>query len=98
MIQVNVTYKFANTENRDAFMSELFKNDIPAKTNHENGCICYNYHYPVGKDDEIFLMEQWADVDAIAVHSTQPHFLLLQEIKAKLVESTEIIKLKAEKM
>ena len=98
MIQVNVTYRFSDKTNRDAFMAELYKNDIPAKTNAENGCFCYNYFYPVDKDNEVFLLEQWEDAEAVAVHATQPHFLLLQEIKAKLVESTEIVKLKAEKM
>lgn len=98
MIQVNVTYKFTDNEKRDAFLKAIADNDIRAKTYAENGCFAYDYYIPAGKDNEVYLMEQWADADAVAVHGTQPHFLLLQEIKGQFVESTEIIKILGEKL
>ena len=96
MIQVQVTYKFADNASRDAYLRELDVNNIPAQTLAEAGNICYDYNFPVGKDGEIFLLEQWADQAAVDVHGTQPHFLLMQEIKKKYVISTEIRKFIAE--
>ena len=98
MVQVNVTYKFTDNDKRDAFLKAIAENRIQEQTYAEKGCICYDYYIPVGKDCEVYLSEQWDNADAIAVHSALPHFLLLQEIKAGLVESTEIIRLKAEKL
>lgn len=98
MIQVQVTYTFADNEKRDAYLAELAENNILAQTLAEKGNICYSYNYPVGKDGEIFLLEQWEDQPSVDVHGTQPHFLLMQEIKKKYVLKTEIKKYSADVM
>ena len=40
--------------------------------------------------EEVALLERWESAEHLVPHRTQPHFLLLQEIKAKYVESTDI--------
>ena len=98
MIQLNVTFNFANTADRDAFLSSMTEAGVVAKTQAEEGNIRFDFYLPTANDTSLFLMEQWADQDAIASHGKQEHYLYLQEVKKQLVTSTDVNKIKGEKI
>ncbi|MBR4767175.1 MAG: antibiotic biosynthesis monooxygenase [Clostridia bacterium] len=72
------------------FIDALDKNNIAEQCRDENGCLQYDYF--ISKDcpkTVLLLIERWENADAQKVHTLQPHFLLLQDLKAKYVEKTE---------
>ena len=56
----------------------------------------YNYYIPTDGGDDLFLLEKWRDVAALAEHGKQPHLARLKEIKAEYVNETVIEKYIAE--
>lgn len=98
MIQLNVTFNFADKENRDAFLNKMIEADVVKKTQAEEGNIRFDFYLPTANDTSLFLMEQWADQDAIASHGKEAHYLYLQEVKKELVTSVDVNKIKGEKI
>ena len=92
MIEIHVNYHFENNEKRDEFYKKLWDEGIISACRAEDGNLKYDYYIPVGKDNVIFLLEQWKDAQAVDVHGKMEHFLKLQGIKADLVSSTDIVK------
>jgi len=90
MIHVHVTYTFRSAADRDAYYEAINRLQIPEMTRCEKGNYMYDYFLPMGTDKAIFLLEKWEDAESIAVHTTQPHFLRMGELKAQYVEKTEI--------
>ena len=54
-----VTYTMANKEDRDGYLREIQEKGIDELSRGEEGCYRYDYFYPVGKDNMLFLWEQW---------------------------------------
>ena len=72
------------------FIDALDKNSIAEQCREENGCLQYDYY--ISKDHPetvLLLIERWENSDAQKTHTMQPHFLLLQQFKAKYVDKTE---------
>ena len=52
-----VTYTFPSADSRDGFLQEVrLLADITRK---EQGCLRYDYFYPVDSENTLFLWEQW---------------------------------------
>ena len=47
----------------------------------------------VDSNDDLLLIEKWRDADAVAIHSRQPHFTRIGELKAMCVLETVAEKL-----
>lgn len=74
-----------------AFIEAIITNNIGEKCRNEDGCLQYDYFTPLKNGDNLLvLIERWRDENAQKVHSTQPHFLLLQQLKEEYVEDTDI--------
>ena len=89
MTGLNVFY-YVKEGMMQSFIDALDKNSIADQCRKENGCLQYVYF--ISKDSHkkiLLLIERWKDTDAQKVHTTQLHFKLLQELKAKYVEKTE---------
>lgn len=89
MTGLNVFY-YVKEGMMQSFIDALDKNSIADQCRKENGCLQYDYF--ISKDSPkkiLLLIERWKDTDAQKVHTTQLHFKLLQELKAKYVEKTE---------
>ena len=72
------------------FIDSLISNNIADLCRNENGCLQYDYFRSLDDPDNVLLLiERWETSEAQKVHTTQPHFILLQELKAKYVEKTE---------
>lgn len=83
-----ITYTFKSKQDRDNFLKEV---KIPAEiTRKEKGCVRYDYFYPVDSDNALFLWEQWETGKDQEVHTEQPHFVTIVELKEKYSAETEI--------
>ena len=66
---------------REEFLKEILDQGIYAEFLKEKGNISYDYYFPYGNDDDVFLIEHWEDKDAWEAHKSAPHTLKLQPIK-----------------
>ena len=89
MVVTTVTYH-VRPGCRDEFINALIESNTVANTLNEEGCLEYRFSKPIDSEDELCLLEKWESPEHLVPHRTQPHFLALQEIKAKYVESTDI--------
>ena len=89
MIVLNVTYR-CKPGAREEFLEMIMTNGIDVASRAEPGNIKYDYYMPVEAEDEMLLLEKWADADALALHSKQPHFAKLGELKKQYVTDTVI--------
>lgn len=78
-----VMYDFKSKEMRDGFIREIREERIKEITVSEDGCIRYDYFYPVESERKVFLWEQWDSAEAQQKHTTQPHFAIIGKIKEK---------------
>ncbi len=83
MYQIFVTYSFDTKENRDGFYAGLEENRIAEICSGEKGCIRYEYFYPCKDETGLFLVELWETREDQQVHTRQPHFAKIGELKEK---------------
>jgi quinol monooxygenase YgiN len=83
MYQILVSYHCQSKEDREGFYQELDKNRIQELCEEEKGCIRYRYYYPCNSETELFLLEQWETKEDQKVHTRQPHFALIGDLKKK---------------
>ena len=91
MTNFYVTYTLPDQAARDAYMKEVLENGIIEKSREEPGCARYEYFYPVGSDNTLFLWEQWESRSHQKIHCQTEHFAVLSELKAKYGAVTEIL-------
>ncbi len=91
MTNFYVTYVLADQAARDKYMQEVLASGVIEKSREEEGCIRYEYFYPVGSDNTLFLWEQWESREHQAAHCQTEHFARLGEIKAACGAETRIL-------
>jgi quinol monooxygenase YgiN len=91
MIVLNVTYK-CKPQKRDDFLEMIMSEGIDVECRAEEGNLKYDYYIPTDDSDDLLLVEKWRDKEALAIHSKQPHFARLGEIKKEFVNDTIIEK------
>ncbi len=91
MIVLNVTYK-CKPDLREEFLETIMTEGIDDASRAEEGNLKYDYYMPVNDENEMLLVEKWADSEAVALHSKQPHFKRLGELKPQFVTDTVIEK------
>ena len=83
-----VTYTFPSADSRDGFLQEVrLLADITRK---EQGCLRYDYFYPVDSENTLFLWEQWESAQYQEKHTKQPHFALIGKLKEKYSASSSV--------
>ena len=85
-----VLYTAKNEGDREMFVKELTDKGVLDAIRNEDGCLAYEYYCSYEDARVLALYEKWESPEHLVPHRTQPHFLLLQEIKAKYVEHTDI--------
>ena len=88
MLVFNVRFK-CKPGMRDAFLERIRAEGIIAGSRAEPGNLRYDYCVPVDDGDDLFLIEQYIDADAVAAHVRQAHTAKLVELKEVYV--TELI-------
>ncbi len=91
MIVLNVTYK-CKPDMREEFLEAIMAEGVDVASRAEEGNIKYDYYTPLEGDDELLLLEKWADDAALDLHREQPHFARLGELKNEYVLETVIDK------
>ena len=74
---------------REEFLDTLIKEGIVEACRAESGNSRYDYYLPVDSGDDLLLIEQWKDADAVSTHARQVHMHRMIELKSGYV--TDII-------
>ena len=91
MIVLNVTYK-CKPDTRDEFLEMIYTEGIDVASRAEEGNIKYDYYTPVDGSDDLLLVEEWLDAEALDAHGKQEYFARLGELKQEFVLDTIIEK------
>ena len=91
MTNYYVTYTLPDPAAREAYIKEVIDSGVIEKSRGEDGCIRYEYFYPVDSDTRLFLWEQWESREHQKAHCQTEHFAALGEIKVKYGAETEIL-------
>lgn len=91
MIVLIVTYK-CKEGMREKFFEAIKAEGLDAASRAEEGNMKYNYYLSMEDKNELLLVENWRDADAIAIHNEQAHFKRLGELKDDFVDETIIEK------
>ena len=75
---------------REAFVERMKTEGVLEAVRAEDGCIRYDYFYPVGSDNTLFLWEQWESREHQKVHCQTEHFARLGQLKEQFHATTEI--------
>jgi len=97
MVIFHVAYTVRNGR-REEFYQKICEKGIDVLSRQEEGCRKYDYSFPAGKKDELFLVEIWNTADDQQKHGRTPHFAALQELKKEYVTDVKIDKFHAESM
>ena len=97
MIILHVTYttKPGEAEN---FIRAIENAGIDKATRAENGCLQYDYFYAAQAENQILLVERWADAEALKAHTCAEHFKQLGSMKDHFVQETAIVKYSGESL
>ena len=86
-----VTYTMPDKASRDGYLREAQEQGIPDKSREEEGCIRYEYFFPVDDENKLFLWEQWESREHQKAHCQTEHFAELGKLKEKYNAETEIL-------
>lgn len=95
MILIRVCYRTRSGE-RNSFVEAILKENIPAITRQEPGNLAYDFSCSIEDPDIVYLVEQWENKDALLVHSKQPMFRRLGELREQLGVERELSVYQAE--
>ena len=88
-----VIYTLKNQGDREAIVKEMLESGVLNAIRNEDGCISYDYYYPVENAKELVLFETWESPEHQKVHMIQPHMKRAKEITSKYVESVKVKKI-----
>lgn len=89
MIILHVYYELFEGK-REAFMKVLNEHQIPQKSKVETGNHAYDYYFPVGEENQLFLLEKWENEACFEAHKQSEHFLKLQDLKKDYIKSAKL--------
>jgi quinol monooxygenase YgiN len=75
---------------RDGYLKEIQDAGIDEISRNEDGCVRYDYFYPVGTETELFLWEQWESREHQKAHCQTAHFAQLGKLKEKYHVTADI--------
>lgn len=90
MIILHVRQTLKDKNERDSYYAALCASGVPAASRAEDGNIMYDYFFSADRDNEILLVEQWENDEALTRHQNTEHFKSIPEIKAPYSINTEI--------
>lgn len=91
MIILNVIYT-CKPGKREDFLNAIKAEGLDEKCRAEEGNIRYSYFFAAENPDELFLLENWKDAEALALHGDMAHFKRIGELKNEFVDNTKIDK------
>lgn len=91
MLMLQVRYTMQEGKDPAAFVQELEREDIPARTRAESGCCQYEFFYSASSPEEVLLLEAWADEHAQQAHKNTAQCAGLQRVKAQYVAKVSFV-------
>lgn len=89
MLGINVTYIMRPEEgSRESFL--LGASQVREEVLREEGCLQYDYFFPVEAPDKLLLVEKWTSREAQRVHMGQPHMAKITQLKERYVQSVTL--------
>lgn len=85
MFRINVTYKAKDGETLRGFYDEITEEGIAAATRKEEGCMLYEFYFSAERDNELMLMEKWADRTAQEHHDMMLHMAQLADVAREAI-------------
>ncbi len=82
MLVLHVTYRVSNGTPKE-FLAALEDCGIVSGSRAEEGNIMYEYFFPEGKPDILFLVEKWENEESFSRHIKTPHFKAADAVKEK---------------
>lgn len=92
MILVNVTYVLKPSAKADDYVQGLKDEGILEIIRGREGCVAYDYYTPMEENGTFFLVEKWADQNALDAHQASPYMDTLRRIKDMFVADTKVDK------
>ena len=93
---IAVRYTFKEEGGREKAVKEMTESGVLAAIRNEDGCLTYDYYFPVEDPKSLALYEEWESAAHQKIHMTQPHMKTALEIMGKYTESVTIKKLTVE--
>ena len=93
---IAVRYTFKEEGGREKAVKEMTESGVLAAIRNEDGCLTYDYYFPVEEPKTLALYEEWESAQHQKIHMTQPHMKTALEIMGKYTESVTIKKLTVE--
>ena len=93
---IAVRYTFKEEGGREKAVKEMTESGVLAAIRNEDGCLTYDYYFPVEEPKTLALYEEWESAEHQKIHMTQPHMKTALEIMGKYTESVTIKKLTVE--
>ena len=90
---IAVRYTFKEEGGREKAVKEMTESGVLAAIRNEDGCLTYDYYFPVEDPKSLALYEEWESAAHQKIHMTQPHMKTALEIMGKYTESVTIKKL-----
>ena len=90
---IAVRYTFKEEGGREKAVKEMAESGVLAAIRNEDGCLTYDYYFPVEDPKSLALYEEWESAAHQKIHMTQPHMKTALEIMGKYTESTVIKRL-----
>ena len=90
---IAVRYTFKEEGGREKAVKEMAESGVLAAIRNEDGCLTYDYYFPVEDPKSLALYEEWESAAHQKIHMTQPHMKTALEIMGKYTESVTIKKL-----
>ncbi len=90
---IAVRYTFKEEGGREKAVKEMTESGVLAAIRNEDGCLTYDYYFPVEEPKTLALYEEWESAQHQKIHMTQPHMKTAMEIMGKYTESTVIKRL-----
>ena len=84
MLVFHVTFK-CRPGLREEFLERIMAEGIDAACRAEAGNLGYDYYRPAERDDDLLLIEKWADPAALAAHAKQAHMKRMDTLKDEYV-------------
>ena len=91
MLILHVTFR-TKPGTRELFVKEVFDAGIAKASEAENGNYYYDFFFSAENENDVMLLEKWENQDVLDIHSKQPHYAAIGEIKKKYTISTDIEK------
>lgn len=88
-ITVNIYYK-GTKSNLNKFIEEMTSRGIVDKIRAQEGNLKYEYYMPIGKQDQILLIDQWISQQALDEHHSSPMMNDIIELRNKYSLDMEV--------